>query len=255
MKTTLIALTLIVGVCTSVAAQERSKALVWRAATDFVVVHQIADRLDLRQGDVLADILHDRDIKSVAVTYANSAYGKGLEGAFSTAFKARGGTVAISVSHQNGKTDYFAEMGALAAAGVEHLVVFGHLDRGGEGIIRTALDTGAFEKFVLGDAMVGEALVQAIGDELNGSIATVPGDAKVRPAESMQGDLTSDFTGSDPGAVSPGDLAGAIDGVKSGAAIVLDNGEDVQLTGIGDPTGTYRELEFIDGRFETVKIR
>ncbi|MEP1205914.1 MAG: ABC transporter substrate-binding protein [Rhizobiaceae bacterium] len=248
-------MTLIAGFCTSVAAQERLKPLVWQAATDFVVVHQIADRLDLRQGDVLADILRDRDIKSVAVTYANSAYGKGLEGAFSTAFKARGGTVAISVSHQDGKTDYFAEMGALAAAGVEHLVVFGHLDRGAEGIIRTALDTGAFEKFVLGDAMVGEALVRAIGDELNGSIATVPGDAAIQPAETMQSDSTSDIVTSNPEAVPPGDLAGAVDIVKSGGAIVLDNGEDVQLTGIGDTSGTYRELEFIDGRFETVKIR
>ena len=104
------------------------------------------NRGEARQGHVLADILRDRDIKSVAVTYSNTPYGISLETAFSTTFRAQGGTIAISISHQDGKTDYFAEMGALAVAGVEHLVVFGHLDRGGEGILRTALDTGAFEK-------------------------------------------------------------------------------------------------------------
>ena len=80
-----------------------------------------------RQGQVLADILKDRNITGVAVTYISDDYGKALETAFADAFKAHGGRVAISISHRDGEEDHFAAVGALAAAGVEHLVVLGHL--------------------------------------------------------------------------------------------------------------------------------
>ena len=258
MKRIVFATSLSVGLLsTAVAvAGDPLRAVVWQAATDSLVNQKAPRKLDLRQGHVLADILKDRDIKSVAVTYAKSAYGVGLETAFSTAFRAQGGTVAISISHQDGKTDYFAEMGALSAVGVEHLVIFGHLDRGGEGIIRTALDTGAFDKFVLADEMVGDALVQAIGDELAGSIATVPGAAPSEPVNiPMAVSNPIDQAGTLEKLVPPADLAGAADAAKSGAAIEFDPADEVELTGIGDATGTYRELEFIDGKFETVKIR
>ena len=261
LKPLLFAISLTVGFCAANVggASEQWKAYVWQATTEAVSIsrssHQLpnasAQNPDMRQGHVLAEILRDRDISSVAVTYSNSLYGKQLETAFSNAFRARGGTVAISISHQDGKPDYFAEMGALAAAGVEHLVVFGHLDRGGDGIIRTALDTGSFEKFVLGDEMVGDALINSIGEELNGSIATVPG-------------LTSQEVGglevTEPGVklvqpASPGDLASALEIESADNGLTFDDTDDAELTSIGDTTGLYRELEFIDGRFETVKIR
>ncbi|HAC50745.1 MAG TPA: branched-chain amino acid ABC transporter substrate-binding protein, partial [Sulfitobacter sp.] len=40
---------------------------------------------DARQGQVMADILNDRGIKEVAVTYTNNDYGKGLADSFETA--------------------------------------------------------------------------------------------------------------------------------------------------------------------------
>ena len=42
---------------------------------------------DARQGDVMADIALERGVKSVAVTYTNNDYGKGLAEAFKTAYE------------------------------------------------------------------------------------------------------------------------------------------------------------------------
>ena len=113
---------------------------------------------DARQGVVMTDIIMERGIKEVAVTYTNNDYGKGLADAFQTAYEEAGGSVTISASHEDGKADYAAEVGSLAAAGGEVLVVAGYLDQGGKGIIQGSLDTGAFETFVLPDGMVGDAL-------------------------------------------------------------------------------------------------
>lgn len=258
MKLVLSFTSLMAGIAASAVAvaNDQVNAVVWQATTTMGAVEQPALRTEVRQGHVLAEILRDRDIKSVAVTYSNSAYGKGLEAAFSAAYRAQGGTIAISISHQDGKTDYFAEMGALAVAGVDHLVVFGHLNRGGDGIIRTALDTGAFEKFVLGDAMIGEALVESIGDELTGSIATVPGSISVVVGD-MAGEQrgTTEQTDNVIVTTTPGNLSGSVEITRSDVGVDLDNADDVKLTGIGNTSGAFRELEFIDGRFETVKIR
>ncbi len=90
---------------------------------------------DARQGQVMADILKDRGIKEVAVTYTNNDYGKGLADSFQPAFEATGGTVTINAAHEDGKADYSAEVGALASAGGEVLVVAGYVDQGGAGII------------------------------------------------------------------------------------------------------------------------
>jgi branched-chain amino acid transport system substrate-binding protein len=124
---------------------------------------------DAREGEVMADILVDRGVKSIALTYSNSDYGKGLAEAIATAFTAKGGTVTINASHDDGKADYSAEVAALAAAGGEVLVVAGYIDQGGKGIIQASVDTGAFTTFGLPGGMYGESLTAAIGAGLNGS--------------------------------------------------------------------------------------
>ncbi len=124
---------------------------------------------DAREGVVMADILEARGVKSIALTYSNSDYGKGLAEAIANAFTAKGGTVTINASHDDGKADYSAEVGALAAAGGDVLVVAGYIDQGGKGIIQAAVDSGAFATFGLPGGMYGESLIAAIGAPLNGS--------------------------------------------------------------------------------------
>ena len=128
---------------------------------------------DAREGQVMAEVLTEHGVKSIALTYTNNDYGKGLADAIATSFTAAGGTVTINASHEDGKADYSAEVAALAAAGGDLLVVAGYLDQGGKGIIQSSLDTGAFTQFGLPGGMVGDNLPLAIGPALDGSYGQV----------------------------------------------------------------------------------
>ncbi len=128
---------------------------------------------DAREGEVMADILTEKGVKSIALTYSNSDYGKGLAEAIAAAFTAKGGTITINAAHDDGKADYSAEVAALASAGGDLLVVAGYLDQGGKGIIQASLDSGAFSQFGLPGGMVGDSLPLAIGAPLDGSYGQV----------------------------------------------------------------------------------
>ncbi len=130
---------------------------------------------DAREGEVMAEILMEKGVKSIALTYSNSDYGKGLAEAIATSFTAKGGTVSINIPHEDGKADYSAEVASLAAAGGDLLVVAGYLDQGGKGIIQASLDSGAFAQFGLPGGMVGDSLPAAIGPALDGSYGQVAG--------------------------------------------------------------------------------
>ena len=129
---------------------------------------------DAREGEVMGEILSEKGVKSIALTYSNSDYGKGLAEAIAAGFAAKGGTVTINIPHEDGKADYSAEVASLAAAGGDLLVVAGYLDQGGKGIIQASLDSGAFSQFGLPGGMVGDSLPAAIGPALDGSYGQVP---------------------------------------------------------------------------------
>jgi branched-chain amino acid transport system substrate-binding protein len=249
---------------------------------------------DARQGQVLAEVLTERGIDNVAVTYTNNDYGKGLEGSFGEAFAALGGSVAISAAHEDGKGDYSAEVGALSAAGAEHLVVFGYVDQGGKGIIQTSVDTGAFENFIVADGMIGDSLIEAIGDALTGTIGTAPGSAsegaaaflELAAANGVDGDgpfrgesydaaaliaLAMQAAGSaDRGAfaskvmevanapgepIGPGELGKGLQILADGGDVDYVGASAVELTDVGEAAGSYAVMEVEGGAFVTKAIR
>jgi branched-chain amino acid transport system substrate-binding protein len=131
---------------------------------------------DVYQGSVMARLLKSKGIKRIAITYVNNDYGKGFADALGDAFTAAGGKVDAKEPHEEGKADYRAEIRRLAASGVETLVVLAYANGSGQTIIRQALQSGDFHRFVGGDGMVNDSLVSAIGaDKLRGMIATKPG--------------------------------------------------------------------------------
>jgi len=130
---------------------------------------------DARQGEVLAEILQERDIASAALTYTNNDYGKGLADAIESAFTALGGELTISAAHEDGKADYSSEVASLASAGGDVLIVVGYVDQGGKGIMQASLDTGAFDTFALSDGMIGSSLTDALGDAIDGTFGTIAG--------------------------------------------------------------------------------
>ncbi|MBO6579310.1 MAG: ABC transporter substrate-binding protein, partial [Thalassospira sp.] len=245
---------------------------------------------DARQGQIIAEILDRRGIKSAALTYTNNDYGKGLADAIQAAYEAKGGKITAVAAHEDGKADYSAEIGTLASAGGEVLIVAGYLDQGGKGIIQASLDTGAFDKFVLPDGMVGEALTDNFGDMLDGSIGTNPGTDS--PGASMLAELASGkgFKGDDPYVpeaydasallllamqsagstdsavykdhilkvanapgekIYPGELAKALQILADGGDIDYVGGTALELIEPGESAGSFRETEIKGGKWET----
>ncbi|MFV0334004.1 MAG: ABC transporter substrate-binding protein [Tropicimonas sp.] len=248
---------------------------------------------DARQGVVMAEILRDKGVNSVAVTYTNNDYGKGLAESFEHAFTEMGGEVTISAAHEDDKADYSAEVGALAAAGGEVLVVAGYADRGGAGIVRASIDTGAFDVFHFPDGMVSEGTIGNFGSEVDGSGGQLPGSdsAGADKFAEVVGDAfdpTSIFSGESydaaallllameaagstdpqvykdkilevanaPGEqIMPGELGKAMEILAGGGDIDYVGATSVEFLENGDSAGSFREVVMQDGKFETVGFR
>jgi branched-chain amino acid transport system substrate-binding protein len=168
---------------------------------------------DAREGEIMAEVLMEKGFKSIALTYSNSDYGKGLAEAIATSFTAVGGTVTINAAHDDGKADYSAEVAALASAGGDVLVVAGYLDQGGKGIIQASLDSGAFSQFGLPGGMVGDSLPVAIGPGLNGSFGQVAQSDSAGAAiltEMGKASTTSNFDATSPYSMESYDAAALI---------------------------------------------
>lgn len=249
---------------------------------------------DARQGQIITAILQDRGVSEVALTYTNNDYGKGLSDAIQAAFEEAGGSVTITAAHEDGKADYSAEVGALASAGGEVLVVAGYVDQGGSGIVRAALDTGAFETFYFPDGMVGAKLNENFGEELNGSYGAYPGTDSPGAASFIDLAKAAGFDGTGPFApesydaaallmfamqaanstnsadykdhvfdvanapgteIFPGELAKGLELLKAGEDIDYVGASAVELIGPGESAGNYQEVEFADGVYSTIKYR
>ncbi len=248
---------------------------------------------DARQGQIVADMLMEKGVKKAALTYTNNDYGKGLADSIKTNFEAKGGKVTIYASHEDGKGDYTAEVGALASAGGDILIVVGYLDQGGRGIIRSSLDTGAFSTFFLPDAMIGDSLTAAIGAGLNGSYGVVPGtdspgaakydeltkkagfkngpyspesyDAAALTLLAMQAAKSTDSNkvkmkvrdvANAPGVkIYPGELAKGLKLLAEGKDIDYVGATAVELIGPGESAGNYRTVQVKGGKFETTGYR
>jgi branched-chain amino acid transport system substrate-binding protein len=249
---------------------------------------------DARQGVVVAEMLMERGITEVAVTFTNNDYGRGLSDSFAAAFSEMGGTVTINDSHMDGRGDYSAEVGALAAAGGEVLVVFGYADQGGVGIIQTALELGAFDIFVLGDGMRAQSLIDTIGPELDGTFGVVPSaagegmDTFLALASEAGFDGTTSFAAqaydaaallalaaqaageATPEAIAAnimnvanapgeeiyaGDLARGLEILAAGGEINYVGATEVELVPPGEAAGTYEEYNIEGGAFVRVQMR
>ena len=249
---------------------------------------------DARQGQIMTEILLEQNITTVPVTYTNSDYGKGLAEAFEAAFTAAGGTVTLNAAHEDGKADYSAEVGALAAAGGDRLVIAGYIDQGGGGVLRAALDSGAFETFHFPDGMISVNLEDNFGSEIDGSTGQHPGTDS--PGATAVADMgkANGFDGSSPFApeaydaaaliilamqaagssasadlqskvmevanapgekIYPGELAKALQILADGGDVDYVGGSAVELIGPGESAGNYRQIEINDGKITTVRYR
>ncbi len=249
---------------------------------------------DARGGQILADITKDRAVKSVAITYTNNDYGKGLADVYSAAVKAHGIKVTTVAAHEDGKADYSSEVATLASAGGDAVAVIGYLDQGGKGIIQGSLDSGAFDKFILSDGMIGDSLTDSFGKDLNKSFGSIPGSTGKgagvfsKVAKSAGIDSSGPYTGESydaaalitlamqaggkadrntvqknvmsvanaPGTkIYPGQLKKALDLLANGKAVNYEGATGVEFTDVGEAFGSFLEKEIKGGKFKTKKQR
>ena len=249
---------------------------------------------DARGGQILANITKDRKIKSVAITYTNNDYGKGLADVYEAAVKAHGISVTTVAAHEDGKADYSAEVATLASAGGDAVAVIGYLDQGGKGIIQASLDSGAFDTFILSDGMIGQSLIDAFGKGLSKSFGSLPGSTGkgagvfATVAEAAGIDPSGPYTGESydaaallilamqaggsadrasiaknvmavangPGKkIYPGQLKKALDLLAKGKAVDYEGATGVTFTDVGEAFGSFLEKEVKGGKFKTKKQR
>ncbi len=126
---------------------------------------------DAFQGVKLADLLIQKGIKSVALTYVNNDYGKGLADVFKAQYAKDGGKVSADVSHEDGKADYRAELGTLAAGGDQNLVIIAYASGSGHTILQQALESGDFTTYIGVDGMIGDDLLKGLdASAVNGKL-------------------------------------------------------------------------------------
>ena len=249
---------------------------------------------DARGGQILADITKERGINSVAITYTNNDYGKGLADVYEAAVKAHGITVSTVTAHEDGKADYSSEAATLASAGGDALAVIGYLDQGGKGVIQASLDAGSFDTFILSDGMIGQSIVDAIGSDLDKSFGSLPGSTGkgagvfAEVAKTSGIDSSGPYTGESydaaalivlamqagnsadrasiaknvmdvanaPGTkIYPGELKKGLDLLAEGKKINYEGATGVNFTDVGEAEGSFLEKEISGGKFETAKQR
>jgi branched-chain amino acid transport system substrate-binding protein len=245
---------------------------------------------DARQGQVLAAIAMGRGITSVAVTYTNNDYGKGLADAFIGAYEALGGTVTVNSGHEEGKADYAADVATLSAGGSSVLAVFGYANGGALSLTTASVDTGAFDSYIFADGMIGSgpALDGLAG--LDGSWGTAPGGsdaaaawAKVTAAAGItpgpysgeaydamaliilasQAAASTDrvaiqaavmSVGNAPGVeVYAGEIGKGLKALTSGAQINYVGATGVEFNDVGEVKGSFLEYDVVGTAWSSIK--
>ena len=88
---------------------------------------------------------------------------KSLAEVYKKKVEEHGVKVTTIVSYEDGKKDYSSEVATLASAGGDAVAIIGYLEQGGKEIIKASLDSGAFDKFILSERMIGQSLIETFG--------------------------------------------------------------------------------------------
>jgi hypothetical protein len=248
---------------------------------------------DARGAQVLAQVTKEKGIRSVAITYTNNDYGKGMAHLYEDALRNYGIRVTTSLVHQDGKSNYKPDVAKLSAAGGEALAVIGYLNQGGRGIIDQSLKSGTFDKFVLSDRMIGNSLTNKFGKKLNKSFGVVPGstsigaglyndfakangldppspytaeayDAAALIILAMQAGGSADresikknvmAVANGPGKkIYPGQLKKALKFLAQGKQINYEGATNVEFTEVGESYGSFLAKDIKKGKFRTARM-
>ena len=128
---------------------------------------------DAYQGVTIAKLARSMGYSKLAATYANDDYNAGLHDVFVKAFKELGGTITGDQMHEANKASYRAELATLSSGGPEALAIFAYYNGSGITMLRQSLENGFFSKFIGGDGMIAQEVIDEIGaDHLGAAVFT-----------------------------------------------------------------------------------
>ena len=247
-----------------------------------------------RDGEVLAKITKDRGFKSVAVTFQNTNYGKELERNYKKNLSDSNVEITVSVPIKINKTDLSNEVSVLAAAGGDAVAIFTEVEQDGRRLIKSILDSGAFEKFILSDRMINKSTEKEFGKLINNSFGIIPGSNSKninlfnKIAQKNNIDTSGPFIGesydaaavlilalqeknfksninlsknimsvsNSPGTkIYPGEIAKGLKLLKKGKKVDYEGATNIEFDINGDAFGTFLEKEVIKGKFKTRQQR
>ena len=247
-----------------------------------------------RDGEVLAKITKDRGIKSIAVSFQDTNYGKELERNFKKTLKGSNVEITVSVPIKMNKADLSNEVSVLAAAGGDAVAIFTEVEKDGEKLIKAILDSGAFEKFILSDRMITKSIEKKFGKLINNSFGIIPGsnskniNSFYKIARKNNIETSGPFIGesydaaavlvlalqeknfesndnlsknimsvsNSPGTkIYSGEIAKGLKLLKKGKKINYEGATNIEFDINGDAFGTFLEKEVIKGKFKTRQQR
>ena len=247
-----------------------------------------------RDGEVLAKIAKDRGIKRIAVSFQDTNYGKELERNFKKTLNNSNVEITVSVPIKINKTDLSNEVSVLAAAGGDAVAIFIEVEQDGERLIKSILDSGAFEKFILSDRMINKSTEKEFGKLINNSFGIIPGSNSKninsfnKIAQKNNIDTSGPFIGesydaaavlilalqeknfksninlsknimsvsNSPGTkIYPGEIAKGLKLLKKGKKVDYEGATNIEFDINGDAFGTFLEKEVIKGKFKTRQQR
>ena len=247
-----------------------------------------------RDGEVLSKIVKDRGIKRIAVSFQDTNYGKELERNFKKTLNNSSVEITVSVPIKINKTDLSNEVSVLAAAGGDAVAIFTEIEQDGEKLIKSILDSGAFEKFILSDRMINKSTEKEFGKLINNSFGIIPGSNSKninsfnKIAQKNNIDTLGPFIGesydaaavlilalqeknfksninlsknimsvsNSPGTkIYPGEIAKGLNLLKKGKKVDYEGATNIEFDINGDAFGTFLEKEVIKGKFKTRQQR
>jgi branched-chain amino acid transport system substrate-binding protein len=141
-------------------------------------------------GQAAARYLMKRGIKTLALTYMNNDYGKGLAGTFREEYKKIGGKITADLEHNEKAVSFRSELATLAKDKPPYLFVIGYANSSGPIILKQALEGGFFKKFIGSEGTRDQKVYQQVGiKNLEGKIMLVGGDPSGKALDKFNAEL------------------------------------------------------------------
>ena len=249
----------------------------------------------IRGSQILADITKDRGIRKLAISYSGDKDYKNFAEFYRNTLDKNNIKTTIMLPHDKNTNDYSKHISALSAAGGDALAVISDLNLGGDQIIKSILDTGMFEIFILNESMIEQNLIDDFKKkDLKKSFGYVQGlsnlgsEKFINLAQKSGVDPSSPYTGESydaaaiiilsnfaklfsnynsinnaiysvankPGVkIYPGEINKAIRILRDGKSINYEGATNVEFDKFGDTFGSFVEVDLNKGKLKSKKLR